>query len=182
MRQTGMPFEDVPGSAAKGALWVRPELVAEVQFSTWTADNLVRQASFKGLREDKKAAEVRREVPTRAFRSRPCRPRRLRHHEKAAKSAPSRLGFKVTHPDKIVDPETGVTKQALIDYYLAVAPLMLPHVTGRPLSLVRCPNGAGKKCFYQKHLGPGMPPGIDGVEIPDRKGKGVETYVTVQGE
>ncbi len=59
---------------------------------------------------------------------------------------------------------------------------MLPHVTGRPLSLVRCPNGAGKKCFYQKHLGPGMPPGIDGVEIPDRKGKGTETYVTVEGE
>ena len=58
-----MPFVDVPGSAAKGALWVRPELVAEVQFSTWTADKLVRQASFKGLREDKKAAEVRREVP-----------------------------------------------------------------------------------------------------------------------
>ena len=88
----------------------------------------------------------------------------------------------MTHPEKIVDPQTGVTKQALIDYYLAVAPLMLPHVTGRPLSLVRCPNGAGQKCFYQKHLGPGMPPGIGGVEIPDRKGKGTETYVTVEGE
>ena len=63
MRQSKMPFVDVPSAAAKGALWVRPELVAEVQFSTWTADKLVRQASFKGLREDKKAAEVRREVP-----------------------------------------------------------------------------------------------------------------------
>ncbi len=63
MKESKMPFVDVPAAAAKGALWVRPELVAEVQFSTWTADNLVRQASFKGLREDKKAAEVRREVP-----------------------------------------------------------------------------------------------------------------------
>jgi bifunctional non-homologous end joining protein LigD len=63
MRQSKMPFVEVPPSAAKGALWIRPELVAEVQFSTWTADKLVRQASFKGLREDKKAAEVRREVP-----------------------------------------------------------------------------------------------------------------------
>src|SRR6202044_2742995 len=63
MRQDRMPFTDVPSSAAKGALWVRPDLVAEVQFSTWTADKLVRQASFKGLREDKKPAEVRREVP-----------------------------------------------------------------------------------------------------------------------
>ncbi len=80
-----------------------------------------------------------------------------------------------------MDPESKLTKQALIDYYLAVAELMLPHVTGRPLSLVRCPNGAGKQCFYQKHLGPGMPPGIGGVEIPNHKGGGSETYVTVQG-
>jgi bifunctional non-homologous end joining protein LigD len=181
IRQTRMPFEDVPGSAAKGALWVRPELVAQVRFSTWTADNLVRQASFKGLREDKKATEVRREMPDPSLS--PKTP--PRQHKSAAPEKippPTRLGFKVTHPEKIVDPQTGVTKQALIDYYLAVAPLMLPHVTGRPLSLVRCPNGAGQKCFYQKHLGPGMPPGIGGVEIPDRKGKGTETYVTVEGE
>ena len=176
MRQTARPFEDVPVSAAKGALWVRPELVAQVQFSTWTADNLVRQASFKGLREDKKPAEVRREVPDASVAQKADPPK------KAVVPATKKLGFRVTHPEKIVDPETGLTKQALVDYYLAVAPLMLPHVTGRPLSLVRCPNGTGKKCFYQKHLGPGMPPGIDGVEIPDRKGKGVETYVTVQGE
>jgi bifunctional non-homologous end joining protein LigD len=176
IRQAAMPFVDVPASAAKGALWVRPELVAEVQFSTWTADNLVRQASFKGLREDKKPGEVRREVPDASLTKNPA------PAKKASAPAAKKLGFRVTHPEKIVDPETGLTKQALVDYYLAVAPLMLPHVTGRPLSLVRCPNGTGKKCFYQKHLGPGMPPGIDGVEIPDRKGKGVETYVTVQGE
>jgi bifunctional non-homologous end joining protein LigD len=176
MRETKMPFVDVPGLAAKEALWVRPELVAEVQFSTWTADKLVRQASFKGLREDKKASEVRREVPDASLNQ--------KTPPKAAepKSAPPKLGFKVTHPEKIIDPETGLTKQALIDYYLAAAQLMLPHVEGRPLSLVRCPNGTGKQCFYQKHLGPGMPPGIGGVEIPDKKGKGSETYVTVQGE
>jgi bifunctional non-homologous end joining protein LigD len=176
MRQTKMPFVDVPGAAAKGALWVRPELVAEVQFSTWTSDNLVRQASFKGLREDKKPTEVRREVPDPSLS--PKTPPKAAEH----KPAPPKLGFKVTHPEKIIDPETGLKKQALIDYYLAVAKLMLPHVEGRPLSLVRCPNGAGKHCFYQKHLGPGMPPGIEGVEIPDKKGKGSETYVTVQGE
>jgi bifunctional non-homologous end joining protein LigD len=176
MRQTQMPFVNVPGAAAKGALWVRPELVAEIQFSTWTADKLVRQASFKGLREDKKPSEVRRELPD-ASLSQKTPP-------KAAEPKPAapKPGFKVTHPEKIIDPETKLTKQALIDYYLAVARLMLPHVEGRPLSLVRCPNGAGKQCFYQKHLGPGMPPGIEGVEIPDKKGKGSETYVTVQGE
>ncbi len=171
LRQSAMAFTDVPSSAARGALWVKPTLVAEVRFSTWTADKLVRQASFKGLREDKKATEVRREVPD---------------VSPAPEAAPTKktkpqLGFRVTHPEKIVDPETGLTKQALIDYYLAVAERMLPHVTGRPLSLVRCPNGAGKQCFYQKHLGPGMPPGIGGVEIPNQKGKGTETYVTVEG-
>jgi bifunctional non-homologous end joining protein LigD len=180
MRQSQMPFVDVPASAAKGAIWVRPELVAEVQFSTWTADDLVRQASFKGLREDKKSTEVHREKPDASLSQKAAPRQKTAAPEKAP--AAVRLGFKVTHPEKVVDPQTGVTKQALIDYYLAVAPLMLPHVTGRPLSLVRCPNGAGQKCFYQKHLGPGMPPGIAGVEIPDRKGKGTETYVTVEGE
>ncbi len=178
MRQTQMPFVEVPASAAKGAVWVLPELVGEVQFSTWTADKLVRQASFKGLREDKKATEVHRETPDAKLSPKTVPPQKTAVPEKA----PTRLGFKVTHPEKVIDPQTGVTKKVLIDYYLAVAPLMLPHVTERPLSLVRCPNGAGQKCFYQKHLGPGMPPGIGGVEIPDRKGKGTETYVTVEGE
>jgi len=176
MLQTKMPFVEVPGPAAKGALWVRPELVAEVQFSTWTADKLVRQASFKGLREDKKASEVRREVPD------PSLSQKAPSKAAEPKSAPPKLGFKVSHPEKIIDPETGLTKQALIDYYLTVSKLMLPHVEGRPLSLVRCPNGTGKQCFYQKHLGSGMPPGIEGVEIPDKKGKGSETYVTVHGD
>jgi bifunctional non-homologous end joining protein LigD len=177
----------VPAAAAKGALWVRPELVAEVQFSTWTADKLVRQASFKGLREDKKAAEVRREVPdpSLAANTEPVAEQRGQSKGKSSepapvtKAAPSKLGFRITHPEKILDPETGVTKQALVDYYLAVAPRMVPHIAGRPLSLVRCPNGAGQKCFYQKQLGQGMPRAIGGVEIPKAKGDATETYVTV---
>ncbi len=195
MRQTAMPFTQVPPAAAKGALWVRPELVGEVQFSTWTADKLVRQASFKGLREDKKAADVRREVPDPSLSTENTASAMAHDKAKKRKAKPSdpapdppkitmpagaKLSFRVTHPDKVVDPESGLTKQALIDYYLTVAPLMLPHVIGRPLSLVRCPNGTGEKCFYQKQLGPGMPPGIGGVEIPNAKGGATETYVTVQ--
>jgi bifunctional non-homologous end joining protein LigD len=190
MRRAKMPFEEVPPAMATGALWIRPELVAEVQFSTWTADKLVRQASFKGLREDKKAAEVRREVPDASLANKTPEPATTHRGKSKVKTAdpapdpvtetsPTKLGFRVTHPDKILDPETGVTKQALIDYYLAIAPRMVPHVTGRPLSLVRCPNGAGQKCFYQKQLGPGMPRAIEGVEIPKAKGDATETYVTV---
>jgi bifunctional non-homologous end joining protein LigD len=187
--QAKNPFAGVPAAAAKGAYWVKPELVAEVQFTTWTTDNLIRQASFKGLREDKKPSEVHREKADpkllkgqshRAAAKTASHPASAKHDSPPA--AARKLGFKVTHPDKVVDPETGVTKQALVDYYLAVAPRMLPHVTARPLSLVRCPSGTGKKCFYQKHLGPGMPPGIKGVEIPDKRGNGSETYVTVEGD
>ena len=192
MRQKSVPFAEVPPTAAREALWVKPELVAEVQFSTWTADNLVRQASFKGLREDKKASEVRREVADASLAAKAEAGQQAKAKHATTKpdgggpapltaATPTKLGFRVTHPDKIIDPETRLTKQALIDYYLAVAERMLPHVVGRPLSLVRCPNGTGNKCFYQKHLGPGMPPGIEGVEIPNQKGKGTETYVTVQG-
>ena len=193
MQQSAKPFAEVPSAAAKGAIWVRPELVGEVQFTTWTTDNLVRQASFKGLREDKKPLEVRRELPDPNLAPRKASSDASSESSgtKSSKTpgkitgkpaAPAtKLGFVVTHPEKIIDPESGLTKQALIDYYLQVAPLMLPHVTGRPLSLVRCPSGTGKKCFYQKHLGPGMPPGINGVEIPSTKGKESETYVTVEG-
>ena len=85
----------------------------------------------------------------------------------------------MTHPEKVIDPETKLTKQALVDYYLAVAEYMLPHVAGRPLSLVRCPEGAGEHCFFQKHLDKGMPAGVEGVEVPDKNGKGSETYVTL---
>ncbi len=185
MKQSKMPFVEMPGPAAKGAIWIRPELVAEVQFSTWTADKLVRQASFKGLREDKKAAEVRREVPDPSLVTKKASAPAVAHKaardkpEAVGQGAPPKLGFRVTHPEKVVDPETGVTKQALVDYYLAVASRMVPHVANRPLSLVRCPNGAGQKCFYQKQLGQGMPPGIEGVEIPQAKGEATETYVTV---
>ena len=183
LRQTDNPFAHISTAAAKGALWLRPELVAEVQFSTWTADDMVRQASFKGIREDKKAAEVRREMPDAAVQTEAAAVAPKKATVKVAKAASlpasAKAGVRVTHPDKVVDPQTGLTKQALVDYYLAVAERMLPHVVGRPLSLVRCPNGAGKACFYQKQLGQGMPAGIGGVEIPDAKGTATETYVTV---
>ncbi len=187
MRQTETAFADGgPRPAVKGVFWVHPELVAEVQFTTWTSDQLIRQASFKGLREDKKATEVRREVPdVKPASAATSLVGEAATHETAtakttSRSATSRSAVRVTHPGKVLDPETGLTKQALVDYYLAVADRMLPHISGRPLSLVRCPNGAGKPCFYQKQLGKGMPAGIEGVEIPDAKGDADEIYVTVK--
>jgi bifunctional non-homologous end joining protein LigD len=189
LRQKTSPFETVPAEARRGAIWVQPKLVAQVNFATWTADNLVRQASFKGLREDKPAAEVRKEEPKMAPRAQGSE--RASHaaavgvaakvSEKAktpSKSAMAKAPVRLTHPEKILDDESRLTKQQLADYYWAVAPHMLPHIESRPLSLVRCPEGSGKPCFFQKHVNHMLPPGIGSVDVADKKGK-IEPYITL---
>jgi bifunctional non-homologous end joining protein LigD len=189
-----VPFERPPAEARRGAIWVRPQLVAQVRFATWTADNLVRQAAFLGLREDKPAAEVQREEAT--VSPRPKNSAKASHHstapliaakaikgprEKAAKpdEAASAVPVRLTHPDKILDVDTGLTKRELAEYYWAVAARMLPHVEGRPLSLVRCPEGSGKPCFYQKHVNHMLPPGIGGIDVPNKKTGVMEPYITL---
>jgi bifunctional non-homologous end joining protein LigD len=200
LRRQSMSFESVPPDARKGAIWVKPELVAEVKFSTWTADNLIRQSAFQGLREDKPASEVSREEPP-AERSDPPpadppsvgpakrASKQVAHSvtAKAAKTAPTTKSVaapdhapvRLTHPDKVLDAESGLTKQQLADYYWAIARHMLPHIAGRPLSLVRCPDGIGHPCFFQKHVNNTLPPGIDSVGIRDRKTGKVEPYITL---
>ncbi|MGH9597793.1 MAG: DNA ligase D, partial [Edaphobacter sp.] len=188
LRQKTNSFESVPAEARRGAIWVQPKLVAQVSFATWTADNLVRQAAFKGLREDKPAGEVSREVPDIAPRP--------RGKERASLTSPTDVAMKVTnagekanaaaehapvkltHPEKILDEQSQLTKQQLADYYWAVAPHMLPSIEGRPMSLVRCPEGSGKPCFYQKHVNHTLPPGIGSVDVADKEGK-IEPYITL---
>jgi len=190
LRQTAMPFEKPPADARKGAIWVRPQLVAQVNFATWTADNLVRQASFKGLREDKPATEVRREEPTVVPRSHSTKhasysapggiaAKAVPAEAARVKDVPAKAPVRLTHADKILDAETQLTKQQLADYYWAIAPHMLPHVEGRPLSLVRCPEGSEKQCFYQKHVNHLMPPGVTAVDVPDKKTGKIEPYITL---
>ena len=187
------PFAAVPAAAQRGAVWVRPDLVAQVRFANWTADTLVRQAAFLGLREDKPATEVTREEATVAPKpkSSPATRVSASHHAaavlKAAKSAPKRTSsdtnpVRLTHPDKVLDPASGLTKRQLADFYLAIAPYMLPHIIGRPLSLVRCPDGADKPCFFQKHVNSTLTPGIGSVSIPDKKTGKIETYITLDNQ
>jgi bifunctional non-homologous end joining protein LigD len=200
LRQSATPFDKPPVEARKGAIWVKPQLVAQVNFATWTADNLVRQASFKGLREDKPALDVRKEeatvvprshgtkhasysapasgiaakaVPAEAVRDKNVPAKAVKMT--TTKTAPVRL----THAEKILDAETQLTKQQLADYYWAIAPHMLPHVERRPLSLVRCPEGSEKQCFYQKHVNHLMPPGVTAVDVPDKKTGKIEPYITL---
>jgi bifunctional non-homologous end joining protein LigD len=164
------PFAAVAGDARKGALWVKPDLVAQVRFATWTADAQVRQAAFLGLREDKPAEEVRREMaaPT---------PKGARPASNTAQTHPR---VRLTHPGKVLDAASGLTKQQLADFYWAVSENMLPHVAGRALSLVRVPDGIGHEQFFQKHVTATMPPGFESVGVPDKKTGKVEKYVALK--
>ena len=155
MRVSSSPFTDrLSAAEARQVRFVRPELVAEVDFRGWTADGLLRQAAFKGLREDKPAREVVRE------------------------SAPSdpppeaeRSSVALTHPDRLYWPDDGVTKQGLADYYAEVWPRMAPFVVGRPLALLRCPDGVGGQTFFQKHAWKGVSSDIVLVDDPKEKGE-----------
>jgi bifunctional non-homologous end joining protein LigD len=159
------PFADLP--RATHAHWVRPELVAEVAFREWTHDGLLRQASFKGLREDKAPTEVAREEAAAPPDPRP-------------RTAPATVrGIALTNPDRALEP-AGITKLELARYYDAVADRMLPHALDRPLTIVRCPHGvAGEPgCFFQKHPETrGWPDALGTVEIEDREGPAVYFFV-----
>jgi len=135
----------VPPKEAVGVHWARPEIVVEVEFAEWAAGGLLRQASFIGVREDKPVAEVRRERPVDA--------------------ALAVAGVTLTHPDKVLFHEVGVTKRELARYYEQVAELLLPELRNRPLVLVRCPHGTEKACFYQKEASVGFPPGMRTVPV-----------------
>lgn len=183
--QSSTPFADLPKGVSRGVHWVKPELVAQLSFATWTRDNLVRQASFKGLREDKPAKEVVREKAEAP--AGPSKSTSASHH-KGPMSSPKSSGITaktgktdlpITHPDKILDNESGMTKRDLAEYLVAVSERMLPHVADRPLSVVRCPEGSGKPCFFQKHIGMGVPEGISNVPVPNKKNGGVEQYLTL---
>jgi bifunctional non-homologous end joining protein LigD len=121
--------------------WLEPQLLAEVEFSDWTPDNQVRHARYLGLRSDKDAHGVRREsaLP-------PSAPAR------SAAAGSVVAGIQVSHPQRIIDASTGITKLELVRYYESVSDWMLPHLAGRPCSLVRGPTGVGGELFFQKHV------------------------------
>ncbi|RKE86224.1 DNA ligase D [Rhizobium sp. AG855] len=133
----------------KDAVFVKPELVAEVEFRGWTGDAHLRHASFRGLRDDKTATEVVQEsgpIPQRGSTAKP----RARAEATAKRSVP------LTHPDRLYWPEAGVTKEGLADYYVQVWPRIAPFIVDRPLALLRCPEGHAGTCFFQKHGWRGM--------------------------
>ena len=155
------PFNGV-GAPKKtaGVLWLKPVLVAEIEFAGWTSDGLVRQAAFKALREDKPAAEVEVEKPAPPANAEVVRP------AAPTSSKPSRRGDKVdvmgvliSNPDKSLWPDANdshpVTKEDLARYYEAVGPWLIKHIVGRPCSIIRAPDGIAGDQFFQRHAMPG---------------------------
>jgi len=157
------PLSDVPREIARSARWVDPTLVAEVAFTERTPDGRLRHPSFIGLRDDTRAREVL-----------------LEHTDLASRgvAAAARVGQRLTSPERVAYPDQGVSKADLAGYYDAVAERMLPFIANRPLSLLRCPQGRGKDCFFQKHVGGGFPEAMSSVEITEKDGD-LEQYFFV---
>jgi bifunctional non-homologous end joining protein LigD len=137
LKRPDSPLENPPRE--KGTQWLRPVLVAEVAFTERTNEGVIRQGSFMGLREDIPAKSV--------------------GLEKAQTPPEAKTSIRITHPDRLIWPTLGITKLDLVRYCEEIGEWLLPHVANRPLTLVRCPDGAEKKCFYQRHLNMGASPG-----------------------
>jgi bifunctional non-homologous end joining protein LigD len=168
IERNSKPFAAAPrGTTFKNVHWVEPKLVGEVVFTGWTSDGLLRHPSFKGLREDKPAGEITREVaaPLRATA------------QATANGEDDVARVKLTHPDRVLYPDQGVTKRELAHYYEQVADWILPHLESRPLTIVRCPQGHQKKCFYQRHPREAVIAPIQVISVRE-KGKSVK-YLAV---
>lgn len=152
----------VPRAEARGATWLKPQLVAEIAFTEFTAENVVRHASFLGLREDKKPRDVVVETPA------PL--------PEAPAATPSDV--RISNRDRVIYPEAGLTKGQLADYYAAVAPIALRWLAGRPISLVRCPQGRARHCFFQKHDAGSFGAHVHHVDVREKDGS-VEPYLYV---
>ena len=173
------------------AHWVRPKLVAQVRFANWTRDGLLRQPAFLGLREDKAAGDVHREVAKHTRDAAPkAKSRHGQHHHASPNGKAGRKGtgdsssadpatgdVRLTHPDKVLYPDDGITKRDLVGYYQAVGAWMLPHVADRPLAIVRCPDGIAGHRFFQKHPTKGVLESLKHVEIEEKHAR--SDYVVV---
>jgi len=191
IEQPGCPFTPRPaGWLGRNAHWVKPSLVGEVVFSEWTGDGKIRHPSFQGLRRDKKPTEVRKETAAPAgalsasARRAPARPRHRSKNDVGAKAGShgrNRItvaGVSISHPDRVMYPDAPAcaeapacrpfTKLDVARFYERIAGWIVPHLQGRPLTLVRCPEGLKAECFYMKHSKVWAPPALRRVNIQEK--------------
>lgn len=150
------PVVEIPPHAtitSAAVQWVRPQLVAEIAFRGWGKEGLLRQAAFKRLREDKRLADLTPDLTLRES---------------------------LTHPERVVYRSAGITKGEVAAYYRAVSPWLLRDAAKRPLSIVRCPDGAEGSCFFQKHYKPSLGSAVTSVRLEQKSGE--EDYLQVEDE
>jgi bifunctional non-homologous end joining protein LigD len=175
LKSKEVPFGAVPAEerGVRKPIWVKPEIVVEVDFHGWTHGNRIRQASFQGVRDDKSAKEVVRERAIAAAN----RPQTIKRKLPTTKSAVA--GVPLTHPDRIYWDDAGVTKYDLAEYYTKVWKWMALHVTGRPIALLRCPEGISGQCFFQKHARAGIP--VEHLHLVKEKGDEIISIDDIDG-
>lgn len=154
-KTTEMPFEKLPPES-KNVTWTKPVIIAEVEFSEWTSDGILRHPSFKGLRSDKPPKTIHVEEPL---------------HVRSVPPMKSGTNIQLTHPEKILYPKPKITKQQLFDYYNNIQKWILPYIINRPLTIVRCPDGCDKECFFQKHTNKSTPPALKSIVIKEKNSK-----------
>jgi len=156
------PFIKVPGEVKRDAVWVVPNHRAQITFAEQTASGSLRHGRYQGLRLDKKVSLAPLKKPSSA----------------KAKLGNPVEGVKISSPNKIMDTRSRVTKLELAHYYSKLAPLILEHAGGRPMSLLRCPGGADSECFFQKNHGPSISDNVGSVKIT-KKGGEIADYIQV---
>jgi bifunctional non-homologous end joining protein LigD len=184
--QDDCPFAELPDrERGERTTWVRPNLVAELEFTGWTEGEVMRHPSFQGLREDKPARSISRpaSLPGKpkaakatkraaAKSNRLARPAKKQTRRKSKHSPsielPDNISIRLTSPERVIFPDTGLTKLGLAAYYAQVAEWILPHLAQRPLSLVRCPDGQAGPCFFQKHAATGTPDELGRIMIKEK--------------
>ena len=154
------PFANPPRLPRReGVHWVQPRYAAEIEFTGWTRDGMLRHPSFKGLREDKSARKISRERPE---------PNSATARQNSLTTI---AGVTLSNPERVLYPEANITKLELARYYEEIADWILPHVALRPLTMVRCPEGY-RKCFYQKHIEENLPESFKRINVKERKASG----------
>jgi len=159
---------EVTRADRRGAHWIRPELVAEIAFTEFTSEGILRHPSFIALREDKPASEVVVEKPKQV--PKPA--------DKSARPTPESFGIRISNPDRAIYPTEKLTKGDLAGYYAAIGPLLMVEAANRPITLIRCPQGRSRKCFFQKHDTGSMGEHVKHVPIAEKKG-GTQDYLFV---
>ena len=180
----------MPVGADRSVRWAEPKLVAEIEYRGWSRDGVLRQAAYKGIREDKDPKEIVREkevsVPNVARASTQAEIGNRTMAKQAAEKKGNRktgakkrvakpaqnlgstnefAGVHLTNPDRVLWDDQGVTKQALAEFYIDIADWVMPHLEDRVLSLVRCPSGVMKHCFYAKHAWAGLDDAVTKVDV-----------------